>query len=145
MTLFRLRRKKLIKIFDKYSKKIFDSKKLSGKDYQILFYKLISVIKSRKYNSDIQFDPRGRRNFLKEEIIDYLKNGKYKEALGDLKEYIYDQSYCYRDVSAYSSLEEASKAQEYNLIYNRKGYICREDKDIILIIIELFRYYLKIN
>ena len=90
MPLFRLRRKKLLRIFDKYSKKIFDSKKTFGKDYQILFYKLIDVIKSHKYNSDFNFDPRGRRNFLKEEIIDYLKDGKYQDALGDLHEYIYD-------------------------------------------------------
>ncbi|MBP5684419.1 MAG: hypothetical protein J6X02_04100 [Bacilli bacterium] len=145
MALFRLRRKKLLKVFDKYSKKINDSDKLSGKDYQLLFFKLTRVLKNHKYENDIKFDPRGRRNFLKEEIISYLKEGKYKEALGDFHEYIYDCSYLYNDYSSFSSDEEARKAQEYNLIYNRKGYICREDKEIILIIIELFRYYLKIN
>ncbi len=145
MPLFRLKRKKLMKVFDKYSRKIFKADRLSGKDYQILFYKLTNVINKHKYTSDIKFNSKGRRDFLKNEIVDYLKDGKYKDALGDFREYIYDQSYNYRYISDFDSLEESRKAQEYNQEYANKGLICKEDKEIILEIIYLFRYYLKIN
>ncbi len=83
--------------------------------------------------------------FLKGEIIEYLKVGKYKEALGDFHEYIVDESYLYPSTGDYETTIEAKKAQEYNQLYVNKGIVCKEDKDNILEIIHLFQYYLKIN
>ena len=144
---FRLKRKTLRVTFMEYSMEIirYKGNDIPYKKIRKLLNKLEVVIRRHKYNSDISFTSRGRRDFLKGEIVDYLKVGKYKEALGDFQEYIFDESYNYQNINDFNSIEEAQKAQEYNMIYYKKGIICKEDKDIILEIIHLFRYYLKIN
>ena len=116
---FKLRRRKLRVVFLEYSMEIM------------------------RYNgSDIPYK-KIRKLLNKLEVL--LRRHKYKEALGDFQEYINDQSYNYQCNKDFDSLEEAKKAQEFNQEYANKGIICKEDKDNLLEIIHLFRYYLKIN
>ena len=144
---FRLRRRKLVNIYDKYINKILNYRKddIPKKDISKLLNKLEVTIRRHKYNNDINFTSKGRRNFLKGEIVDYLKDNNYKDAFGDLHEYLVDQSYCYPSTSDFDTLEEARLVQDYNQVYANKGIVCMEDKDNILELIHLFRYYLKIN
>ena len=80
-----------------------------------------------------------------DQLLTYLKDNNYKDAFGDLHEYLVDQSYCYPSTSDFDTLEEARLVQDYNQVYANKGIVCMEDKDNILELIHLFRYYLKIN
>ena len=144
---FKLRRRKLRVVFLEYSMEImrYNGSDIPYKKIRKLLNKLEVLLRRHKYKVDFKFYSKGRRNFLKGEIVDYLKVGKYKEALGDFQEYINDQSYNYQCNNDFDSLEEAKKAQEFNQEYANKGIICKEDKDNLLEIIHLFRYYLKIN
>ena len=144
---FKLKRRKLRVAFLEYSMEIFryNGNDIPYKKIKKLLNKIEIIIRRHKYYDDPNFTSRGRRTFLKREIVDYLKVGKYKEALGDFQEYIIDESYNYKCLSHFDSNEEAIKAQEYNQLYANKGIVCKEDKDNILEIIHLFRYYLKIN
>ena len=144
---FKLRRRKLRIIFLEYGMEIirYKGSSIPYKKIRKLLNKLEVCLRRHKYKSDINFSSRGRRTFLKGEIVDYLKVGKYKEALSDFQEYIIDESYNYNSLTDFDSIEEARKNQEYNQIYANKGIVCKEDKDNILEIIHLFRYYLKIN
>ena len=144
---FRLRRRKLRVTFLEYSMEIFRYKgnDIPYKKIRKLLNKLEVIIRRHNYKDDPNFTSRGRRTFLKGEIVDYLKVGKYKEALGDFQEYIVDESYNYQCINEFNSIEESKIAQEYNYTYVNKGIVCKEDKDNILEIIHLFRYYLKMN
>ena len=92
---FRLRRRKLVNIYDKYINKILNYRKddIPKKDISKLLNKLEVTIRRHKYNNDIKFTSKGRRKFLKGEIVDYLKDNNYKDAFGDLHEYLVDQRY----------------------------------------------------
>jgi hypothetical protein len=144
---FRLKRKKIRLL---YKENVLEILRYNGNDIPYkkirrLLNKVEVCIRRHKYNSDPYFTSKGRRTFLKGEIVDYLKAGKYKEALGDFQEYIIDESYNYPSFSAFETKEEAIQTQEYNMEYVKKGIVCKEDRDNILEIIHLFRYYLKIN
>lgn len=144
---FKLRRRKIRLIIKEYNVEIqrYNGSDIPYKKISKLLNKLEVVIRRHKYKSDLNFSSKGRRTFLKGEIIEYLKAGKYKEAIADFQEYIIDESYNYSSTGDFETLSEARKAQEYNQIYANKGIVCKEDKDNILEIIHLFRYYLKIN
>ena len=92
---FKLKRRKLRVVFLEYSMEIMRYKgtDIPYKKIRKLLNKLEVLIRRHKYKSDINFSSKGRRTFLKGEIVDYLKVGKYKEALDDFQEYIIDESY----------------------------------------------------
>ena len=144
---FKLKRRKLLAVFDKYAKAVinYKGKDIPVKNIRKLLNNLEIVCRNHKCVCNPDFTSLGRRDILKGEIVDYLKVGNYKDALGDFHEYIYDQSYCYRSLALYDSIETANRVNEFNDKYAAKGIICMEDKDIVLEIIHLFRYYLKIN
>ena len=144
---FKLKRRKLRVVFLEYSMEIMRYKgtDIPYKKIRKLLNKLEVLIRRHKYKSDINFSSKGRRTFLKGEIVDYLKVGKYKEALDDFQEYIIDESYNYPSLNDFNSPIEAKQAQDYNMEYANKGIVCKEDRDNLLEIIHLFRYYLKIN
>lgn len=144
---FKLKRKKIRLLFKENALEIIKYKgtDIPYKKISKLLNKLEVCVRRHSYRSDPNFSSKGRRTFLKGEIVDYLKVGKYKEAISDFQEYIVDESYNYPSIGDFDSPLEARAAQDYNMEYANKGIVCKEDRDNILEIIHLFRYYLKIN
>lgn len=144
---FKLKRKKIRLLFKENALEILNYKgsDIPYKKISKLLNKLEVCVRRHSYRSDPNFSLKGRRTFLKGEIVDYLKVGKYKEAISDFQEYIVDESYNYPSIGDFDSPLEARAAQDYNMEYANKGIVCKEDRDNILEIIHLFRYYLKIN
>lgn len=142
----KLKREELEKIIEDFfhDTKIYQIFEIPDKYYLNCFDKLKSKLNKYELNEDKRFVTYGRLSFLKEELTDRLKDknlkeqnpkwvGKWDNRMGafiDLYDYIRGN----RDISL-GSIPEGENIHEVlnkNDEYYNDGYICKQEKDILL-------------
>lgn len=143
-----LQRKNLVNIIENW-----DNRKeinIDKEAYLTYLNKLEEEINKHSYKKDNRFITYGRRDFLRREFTERLNyavqsndTNKYINALVDLEEYIYTQNYISITSIPNNETKDFRKLDKINTEYYNSGIICKEEKDIIIGMIQEFKQQLK--
>ena len=134
-----LKRKELVKILDEFHEEIKDIKP------EDISNKLLS----KNYVSDKRFVTYCRRDFLKQEMTDRLKQKSFTsinyklEAFYDLEDYIKNDTWISK--GSIPTSKDADSIIKNNDSYKNDGEICEEEKNILVEMINEFLEFLKIK
>lgn len=143
-----LQRKNLVNIIENWDKRKETS--IDKEAYLTYLNKLEEEINKHSYKNDDRFITYGRRDFLRREFTERLNfavqandTNKYINALVDLEEYIYTQNYISITSIPNNETKDFRKLDKINTEYYNSGIICKEEKDIIVDMIQEFKQKLK--
>lgn len=143
-----LKRQNLVNIIEKKDKK----KNFDKEEFLTYLNVLEEEMNKHSYKSDNRFISYGRREFLRKELTERLNLAKqandinkYLDALADLEEYIYTQNHIWISTIPDNIKVDFRKLDKTNTEYYNSGIICKEEKEIIIDMINEFKQELSIN
>lgn len=150
LTKKQLQRKNLVNIIENWDKK---KETNIDKDACLTYLnKLEEEINKHSYKKDNRYITYGRREILRKEFTERLNDtkqtndiNKYLDALADLEEYIYTQNHIWIGAILDNVKIDFKKLDKINTEYYKSGIICKEEKDIIIDMINEFKEKLSIN
>ena len=119
------------------------NKNENPQEYESLLDGLVDIISKHEYEEDNRFVTYGRRDFLRKEFTKYLNEetfsgrGKFNDAFVDLADYYSGDTW----ISSTSVPKELDlvKIRKEDSEYREEGIICKQEKEIILEMIEEYR------